>query len=219
VASIAWNTRVQLHPVRARRDRVALVCGALTAVLATLLAAPASLGVPTPYTPTVESCVVCDVPCDIDACHRLAIELAASGDFDRAIPIEERVHTLQPDNPQVAAALARMHHVGRKDTVRAIALFHAALGASSGYPPALFGLGIIMREKGEMEIAARYFARGAKEQPEMPLFKVQLARTLVEAGRVEEAQPLLVEVVQKWPDTDDARAARKLMSRIALATP
>jgi TolA-binding protein len=48
---------------------------------------------------------------------------------------------------------------------------------------------------------------------------VQLARTLVEAGRVEEAQPLLVEVVQKWPDTDDARAARKLMSRIALATP
>ena len=202
---------------RSRTQAAWRALGALTAALAALLAAPATLGDAAPT--SVEGCLACAEPCDPAPCHQLALDLAAGGDYDRAIAIEEIVHARQPDNAQVAAALARMHHLGRKNTVRAIALYHAALGASSGYPPALFGLGTIMREKGEIEIAARYFARGVRERPDMPLFRVRLAEVLVDAGRGGEARPLLEEIVRTWPDSDEARAARRLMSRTALATP
>ena len=219
MANTTWNTGVILDHDSHGRVIPGRTLVALAAALTALLAVPATLGAPAPPLPTVQSCMACTASSDLEACHHLALELAASGDFKRAIPIEERVHAHQPGNAQVSAALARMHHSGRKDTVRAIALYHAALGSVSGYPPALFGLGTIMREKGEIEIATRYFARGVRERPDMPLFRVRLAETLIESGRGNEARPLLREVIARWPRTDEARTARKLMPRTALATP
>ncbi len=169
--------------------------------------------------PNPESCSACLRASDPVACHAVAVHLAARRQWDSAIAIEEKIHEMQPMNPEVAVALARMYQDSRSNMPRAIALYHAALHASAGYPPALLGLGTIMQHHGEMEIAARYYARGARESPNDPLFRVHLAEVLVKAGREGEAQPILAEIVQKWPGTPEADAARKLIPKTSLAKP
>jgi tetratricopeptide (TPR) repeat protein len=161
--------------------------------------------------------MACAEKCDLKACHTIAIELATARDFDRAIAIEEMVLARDSANPEVAAALARMYDAGRRDVVNAIKLYHEALYAAPGYPPALLGLGTLMKERGEMAIAERYFERGARENPDQPLFKVRLAEVLIETGRAESARPLLEQIVAEWPDSGEAGAARRLMTRTALA--
>jgi TolA-binding protein len=96
-------------------------------------------------------------------------------------------------------------------------MYHEALYMAPGYPPALLGLGTIMRERGEMLIAERYFERGARENPDQPLFKVRLAEVFIDTGRADQARPILEQIVASWPDTGEAEAARRLMSRTALA--
>ena len=48
---------------------------------------------------------------------------------------------------------------------------------------------------------------------------VRLASALVQAGREEQARPILDEIVQRWPDSREAEAARKMMPITALAKP
>ena len=62
-------------------------------------------------------------------------------------------------------------------------------------------------------------ASAVKERPNEPLFKIRLADVLVQSGRDEEARPLIQEVVKRWPGSDEAASARKLMDRTALARP
>ncbi len=176
-------------------------------------------GAPSSRGATPESCAACLRASDLEACHRIALGLAGEHDYTRAIAIEEQVFERQPSSAAAAATLARMYQLGTKNTARSIALYHAALHASSGYPPALMGLGSIMQEQGEMDIAARYYARAVKERPNEPLFKVRLADVLVQSGRDEEARPLIQEVVKRWPGSDEAASARKLIDRTALARP
>ena len=191
---------------------------AFLALQGLVLLAPSILSSPTKG-PTPESCLACAESTEAEVCHRIAIEMAAMRDFGRAIAIEERVLALRPGDFEVAAALANMHRIGSRDTVRAIKLYHEALFAAPGYPPALLGLGEIMKDKGELLIAERYFARGARENPGLPLFNVRLAEVLVESGRARQAQPILDEVIARWPGSGEAEAARKLMSRTSLARP
>lgn len=183
---------------------------------AALLLAPSVLSSPTKG-PTPESCLACSDSHEAKACHAIAIELAEIRDFGRAIAIEERALALDPRNPEMAAALAKMYQIGTRDSVRAIKLYHEALYSQPGYPPALLGLGQIMKDSGETEIAERYFMRGVKENPDQPLFKVKLAEVMVESGRSEKAKPILDEVLARWPGSGEADAARKLMSRTTLA--
>jgi len=202
------------------RPHPAVVGGFFLLLIMLQMMAPSALG---PFAqaprPSVQSCLVCTESSDLEACHRLAMQLSERNDHLPAIMIEERIHALRPDDPEVAAALARMHHIGRNDTVRAVALYHAALGARSGYAPALFGLGNIFEEKGELNIAEGYFSRGSREHPNMAAFKVRLAAVLVDAGRDLEAQPVLNEILARWPESDEAHLARRLMDRTALARP
>jgi len=198
----------------------AVVGGFFLLLIVLQMMVPAALGPFAQATrPSVESCLVCTESSDLDGCHRVAMELTGRNDHLAAITIEERIHALRPHDPEVSAALARMHHIGRNDTVRAIALYHAALGARSGYAPALFGLGNIFEEKGDLTIAERYFSRGSREHPNMAAFKVRLAGVLVDSGRDLEAQPVLNEILARWPNSDEAHQARRLMDRTALASP
>ena len=198
----------------------AVVGGFFLTLILLQMMVPAALGpFAEPSKPSVESCMACTSSSDLEACHRLAMALTARNDHRRAIVIEERIHALRPDEPEIAAALARMHHVGRKDSIRAIALYHAALGMESGYAPALFGLGNIFEEKGDLVIAERYFSRGAREHPNLAAFKIRLAGVLVASGRDLEAQPVLHEILARWPDSDEAHQARRLMDRTTLARP
>ena len=181
-------------------------------------AAPRLVSAPTTGA-TPEACLLCGADCDAKTCHAVAMDLAGSHDFDRAIAIEERVYARQPQNPEVAAALARMYQTGRHDVVRALRFYHEALFAAPGYPPALLGLGEVMQDRGQTAIAERYFSRGAKENPDQPVFKVRLAQVLIETGRSDTAQAMLQEIVSRWPDSGEAGDARKMMSHTALARP
>jgi Flp pilus assembly protein TadD len=168
---------------------------------------------------SADSCLACLRASDPGECHQVALDLAQMRDWKRAIAIEEQIHERQPADAGVAASLARMYHLGTPNSARAIALYHAALHATSGYPPALLGLGELMEQKGETDLAVRYYARAVRERPDDPLFKVRLAGALLQEGREGEAQPLLEEVVKRWPGSDEAASAHRFLTRTALARP
>jgi tetratricopeptide (TPR) repeat protein len=191
---------------------------AFVALEGLFLVAPNILSAPG-TAPNPDSCLACSGHSDPLACHRIAVDLASARDYARAVAIEERVFTRMPGNAEVAAALGKMHQDGTKDSARAIRMYHEAMYASPGYPPALYGLGVIMEEKGEMPIALAYFSRGARENPDQPLFRVRLAEVLVASGRPDEARPILDEIVAKWPGSEEATSARTMMNRTSLARP
>jgi len=166
-----------------------------------------------------ESCMVCGRAADWRACHETALSLAMERDWSRAIAIEEGVRRAQPRDAEVAAALARMYQEGTRSLPRAFELYHEALSISPGYPPALLGLGTMMQDAGSLDVAVRYFQRGALERPDEPLFKVRLAEALVKVGRDVEARPILDEIVERWPGSREAEAARRLIPTTALARP
>jgi len=168
---------------------------------------------------TPESCMACGRTFDWQACHETALSLAMERDWSRAIAIEENVHRAQPRNAEIAAVLARMHQEGMRSLPRAFELYHEALAITPGYAPALLGLGTMMQDAGSLDVAARYFQRGAREKPDEPMFKVRLAEVLVRAGRDVEARPILDEIVERWPGSREAETARKLMPTTALARP
>ena len=173
----------------------------------------------TAITVTPEFCMACGCASDPMACHKTAMALAAERDWERAIAVEQVVHRAMPGNAEVAAVLARMYQEGARNVPRAFELYHEALGAWPGYPPALLGLGSMMETMGDLNVAALYFERGARERPDEPQFKVRLASVLVKSGREEAARPLLAEIVERWPGSHEAEAARKLMPTTALAKP
>jgi tetratricopeptide (TPR) repeat protein len=156
---------------------------------------------------------------EVAACHRLAIELASSHDYDRAIAVESRQFEREPMNAEIATALAGMQESGRKDVVQALRMYHEALYASPGYPAALLGLGSHWKGRSESLIAERYFARGARENPDQPVFQLRLAEVMMEAGRPAEAAPILQEVLARFPQSGEADDARRLLSRTSLARP
>ncbi len=192
---------------------------ALSAVLAALPAVPAGTRAePARGRANADSCSACLRASDLRECHLVAVELARTGRLARAIAIESRIRERRPGDPEIAAALGKMYHMA-KNAPRAIEMYHASLFASSGYPPALIGLGTIMEDQGEHAIAARYYARAVRENPDVAMFKVNLARALVHDGRHDDARPILQEIVQRWPDSQEATSAEKLMARTALARP
>jgi predicted Zn-dependent protease len=181
-----------------------------------VFAAPSLLSAPT-APPTVQACSQ-SVP-DVKACHTLALDLAERQDLNGAIAIESRLFERDPANPEIAATLGRFMMTGRKDVVSSVRLYHEALGAAPGYPPALLGLGTLFKDRGEMAIAERYFTRGMRENPTLPLFRVRLAEVMVETGRAGEAAPLLKDVIASCPTCGEADDARRLLSRTNLARP
>jgi Flp pilus assembly protein TadD len=163
--------------------------------------------------------MACCRAADWRACHEAALALAMERDWSRAIAIEEGVHRAQPRDAEVAAVLARMYQEGTRSLPRAFELYHEALSISPGYPPALLGLGTMMQDAGSLDVAVRYFQRGALERPDEPQFKVRLAEALVKVGRDVEARPILDEIVERWPGSREAEAARRLIPTTALARP
>jgi tetratricopeptide (TPR) repeat protein len=174
---------------------------------------------PSPQKVSPDSCMACDRVADWQGCHETALALAMERDWSRAIAIEEGVHRAQPRNAEVAAVLARMYQEGRRNLPRAFELYHEAMSITPGYPPALLGLGTMMQDSGSLEVAVRYFRRGATERPDEPQFKVRLAEALVKVGREVEARPILDEIVERWPGSREAEAARRLIPTTALARP
>jgi tetratricopeptide (TPR) repeat protein len=191
---------------------------AFAVVQSLLLVSPKVVSAPTTGT-TAESCMACAESCDLTACHRIAVELATARNYAQAIQIEEMVFARDTANPEVAAALAKMYEAGRKDIVNALRLYHEALGAAPGYPPALLGLGMMMKDRGQLAVAEAYFERGARENPAQPLFKVRLAEVLIETGRADRAKPLLEQIVAEYPESGEADSARRLMGRTVIASP
>jgi tetratricopeptide (TPR) repeat protein len=207
----------------ARRNSKRAVLAALVGLAAVSLCAamnPGAAGAPA-TTPRVspESCLACVRAADWKACHETALSLAMEHEWSRAIAIEESVHRAQPRNAEVAAVLARLYQEGSRGTARAFELYHEALSIAPGYPPAILGLGTMMQDLGSLDVAGRYFRRGAQEKPDEPLFKARLAEVLVRSGHEEEARPLLDEIVERWPGSREAEQAKRLMPNTSLARP
>ena len=206
-----------------RTMRLAVLLSASVLAVSTGLAlgpmAGPAVAVPSPERVSPEACLACGRAADWRACHETALALAMERDWSRAIAIEEGVRRAQPRNAEIAAVLARMYQEGTRNLPRAFELFHEALSISPGYPPALLGLGTMMQDAGSLDVAERYFQRGVRERPDEPQFRVRLAEVLVRVGRDVEARPILDEIVERWPGSREAEAAKRLIPTTALARP
>ena len=209
--------------VTTKRAVLAALVGAAAVSLCAAIGSTTSAqaGAPAATQPRVspESCLACVRAADWKACHETALSLAMEHEWPRAIAIEEMVHRAQPMNAEVAAVLARLYQEGTRNTARAFELYHEAMSIAPGYPPAILGLGTMMQDLGSLDVAERYFRRGAQEKPDEPMFKARLAEVLVRSGHEEEARPFLDEIVQRWPGSREAEQARRLMPSTSLARP
>jgi Flp pilus assembly protein TadD len=200
-------------PVRIlKRGATGVLAATLAAVLGGTVAAAAAPAGP-------ESCAACFRASDPLECHQVAVALAMGREYERAIAIEESVHAAVPHDPEVAAALAKMYRDGTRNVARAVEMYRTALHLRPGYPPALMGLGTIMQDTGQPDLAVRYYQRAARENPSEPLFHMRLAEALVKVGREADAGPILKDIVNRWPGTPEAETARNLIPRTALAKP
>jgi tetratricopeptide (TPR) repeat protein len=75
-----------------------------------------------------------------------------------------------------------------------------ALRLAPGYPDAAYHLGLVAEQEKDFEEAVRYFQRAAASSPGAVNYQQALARTLVSAGRYEEAEKVYSELTARFPN-------------------
>lgn len=92
------------------------------------------------------------------------------GRFRQAVPILEQAARLEPDNAMIwtnlaAAYLGRLELSTRDVQDKAIAAFERALAIDPSAPNINYNLGLIYRERGELDRACAHFARALEINP------------------------------------------------------
>lgn len=145
-------------------------------------------------------------PGDAEAELALGLSLAALGRVEAALPHFEAARRLRPGdaaahyNAGVALAALGRH----REAVRA---YDAALSVAPGHLDARANRGVAHAALLDMDLAIADLAAVAAQAPESAARVRQLALTLLEADRHDEAEAALVRVLAMEPDDADARYA------------
>lgn len=136
----------------------------------------------------------------------LATTLASLGRVENVPMLFERAESLAgpSDRPEVWYNLGTVL-MNAGDSDAAAVLFRRIERDHKHAPKALNYLGIIALEKSQFSDAAGFFREAAALVPNEPSYKVNLAVALCEAGALEEAKGILLDVLRTHPDDIQAR--------------
>ena len=144
----------------------------------------------------------------------LAYMALHAGDFTAATALFSQANTLATRPALKAEALlgAGRASLGREDLSAAKAHFLAATEPAKGTPIeswAMNGLAVVAALEGDYPQAEKHY-KHALALAAHPLISANLMRTLVEAGRLDEARQLQASQSASWPASDRTELARLL---------
>jgi tetratricopeptide (TPR) repeat protein len=130
-------------------------------------------------------------PDDPDAALNLGGAYILAGKFSRAIPVLEKLLEQEPENPMLwinlgAAYLGNPVLALDKHQQQAIVAFRRALEFNPDAPSAAYNLGLIYRDRGELDDAVYWFRRAVRSNPDDGDAHVLLARSAAERAAEEE---------------------------------
>jgi predicted Zn-dependent protease len=111
------------------------------------------------------------------------------------------------EQPPEAARLAGEYRFFRAsvmaytmDSTEALRMFRAELKKTPGSSTGYFGLGLVMKQRGDLEAASDYLKKAMTSAPDSPIVFRAIAETHLLAGRSGEALSLLEKILQKERD-------------------
>jgi tetratricopeptide (TPR) repeat protein len=130
-------------------------------------------------------------PDDPDAALNLGGAYILAGKFSRAIPVLEKLLEQEPENPMLwinlgAAYLGNPVLALDKHQRQAIAAFRRALELNPDAPSAAYNIGLIYRDRGELDHAVHWFQRAVGSNPDDGDAHALLARSAAERAAEEE---------------------------------
>jgi uncharacterized protein (TIGR02466 family) len=153
-------------------------------------------------------------PGDWPARGDLAVVLGDAGALDEAAALFEELAVHAPDVPALAVARARLDaHCGRRR--QAIAVLEACLARDPGNVSVLATLALTLRDEGRFDDSIAASRRAVELAPAESAFWCGLGRTLLEAGRADEALRVAASYLERRPGHAGALSL-EVLSRGAL---
>jgi tetratricopeptide (TPR) repeat protein len=142
---------------------------------------------------------------------------AQRGRHDLAITCTQQAVAANPEDPRLLRILGRtLEAAGEIDLARDAYLAAVAVGANPRHPQPWLGLARLERARGRLAMAEQYARRALDVAPHLPEVYAELARILLQDGRVDHALTLLARGLQ-WAPGD--RDLLDLCDRIQAAPP
>ena len=142
----------------------------------------------------------------------LAETHARLGEHERAIVEYERVLAARPDNADALNNLAWLYR--QRQDPRAYDLAERAYRNAPAAPHVLDTLGWLLIERGDTARGLGLLSKARHLAPDKPGISYHLAVALEHAGLPMEAKRELEQLLQRFPEFEDANAARVLLSRL-----
>jgi tetratricopeptide (TPR) repeat protein len=149
--------------------------------------------------------------------HLQAMEAWERGDRDEALGLNEQAFILDkqslevyreafPKKPEYAIGLNNIagYYLFNRDFPRALEYAERAVAADPNNYLFLLTMGNIHRDMGERDKALRHYIEVVKIKPQQPLYRIKVARLLMELGRVELAREYLASVFKLVPGNAEA---------------
>lgn len=157
-------------------------------------------------------------PDDVDVRYNLGIALSELGRFDEAVSQLEAAVALQPNHSRawtgIGVALARLNQMPE-----ALEALNRAVAADPGDGYAHRNLGAVLSGQKRFADALPHFREALHQLPDDPQAIFGLAQCLEAHGpeRLPEADRLYVDLIERFPASPLAEAARQARTRIAQA--
>jgi tetratricopeptide (TPR) repeat protein len=135
---------------------------------------------------------------------QLADLYAQRGRHDLAIACTHQAVAANPEDPGLLRILGRTLEVaGETDLARDAYLAAVAVGANPRHPQPWLGLARLERARGRLAMAEHYARRTLDVAPDLAEVYAELARILLQDGRVDQALTLLARGLQQAPSDLD----------------
>jgi tetratricopeptide (TPR) repeat protein len=135
---------------------------------------------------------------------QLADLYAQRGRHDLAIACTQQAVARDPEDPRLLRLLGRaLEAGGEPDLARAAYLAAVAVGANPRHPQPWLGLARLERSQGRLATAEQYVRRALDLAPHSAAVYAELARILLQDGRVDHALTILAHGLQWAPGDRD----------------
>jgi tetratricopeptide (TPR) repeat protein len=148
--------------------------------------------------------LIADEPDVSSHVEQLADLYAQRGRHDLAIACTQQAVAANPEDPRLLRILGRtLEAAGETDLARDAYLAAVAVGANPRHPQPWLGLARLERARGRLAMAEQYARRALDVAPHLAEVYAELARILLQDGRVDDALTVLARGLQWAPGDRD----------------